>query len=99
MADGAFYVYLDGKIIKTIEKEKVSKELLAANPVKHMIFGLGMLLIGWNLAQNCFLLKLNNVPFDKLAKLPTSKQICRHSMRNNFIADKIRSVTNIPCAK
>ena len=65
-------------------RNEQTKELLAADPVSYVLFGVGRLTLGWDGEEDKFLVKLNNVKHEELEKFVQYVQICRQKIVNTI---------------
>ena len=61
-------------------RTKQTKETLAFDPVSYVLLGVGKLTLGWDLEEDKFLVKLNNVSHEELEKLVQYVQISRQKI-------------------
>ena len=80
--DGRFWVYHNSDPIKPMVKSKQTKQMLNDKPSTGIIMGLGRLALGWDLANNRFLVKLNNIPHEELRPFVKDVRICRQKVVN-----------------
>ena len=63
-------------------RQKMTKKILAEDPKSHVLMGLGRLTLGWDPANDRFLVKVNNIPHEELEKLVKDVRICRQKVVN-----------------
>ena len=61
---------------------KLTHPLSHRNLKSHVLMGLGRLTLGWDPANDRFLVKVNNIPHEELEKLVKDVRICRQKVVN-----------------